>query len=120
MSGKHKHATHVSVPASGVAAAEPRGAKCRTAVPTSGPLAPGKGLVSVTLGELKDLLLRFSWERRDWPREDVQREFGALVLYVMQQADRIGVDLVSAGEACVARQSSMIPTLVSTQPELDA
>ena len=76
--------------------------------------------MSVTLGELKDLLLRFSWERRDWPREEVQREFGALVLYVMQQADRLGVDLVSAGEACLVRQSNMLPTLVSTKPELDA
>lgn len=76
--------------------------------------------MSVTLGELKDLLLRFSWERRDWPREDVQREFGALVLYVMQQADRLGVDLVAAGEACLVRQSSMLPALVSTKPELDA
>lgn len=78
------------------------------------------GQVSVTLGELKDLLLRFSWERRDWPREDVQHEFGALVLYIMQQADRLGVDLVSAGEACVARQSGFLPTLVPTKQELDA
>lgn len=76
--------------------------------------------LSVTLGELKELLLRFSWERRDWPREDVQREFGALVLYIMQQADRLGVDLVSAGEACVVHQSKKVPTLVPTKRELDA
>ncbi len=76
--------------------------------------------LSVTLGELKDLLLRFSWERRDWPREDVQREFGALVLYIMQQADRLGVDLVTAGEACVVHQSKNAPTLVPTKRELDA
>jgi hypothetical protein len=76
--------------------------------------------VSVTLGELKDLLLRFSRERRDWPREDVQREFGALILYIMQQADRLGVDLVSAGESCVARQAGNVPTLVSSRGELDA
>ena len=78
------------------------------------------GTVSVTLGELKDLLLRFSWERRDWPREDVQREFGALVLYIMQQADRLGVDLVSAGEACVMNQVNNVPTLVPSKRELDA
>ena len=78
------------------------------------------GNVSVALGELKDLLLRFSWERRDWPREDVQREFGSLVLYIMQQADRLGVDLVSAGEACVVRQATNVPTLVPTKRELDA
>ncbi len=76
--------------------------------------------MSVTLGELKDLLLRFSWERRDWPHEDVQREFGALVLYIMQQADRLGVDLVAAGETCVASQSRTVPTLVPTKRELDA
>jgi hypothetical protein len=76
--------------------------------------------VSVTLGELKDLLLRFSWERRDWPREDVQREFGALVLYIMQQADRLGVDLVSAGESCVAQQASKVPTLVRSRGEFEA
>ena len=74
------------------------------------------GAVSVSLGELKDLLLRFSWERRDWPREDVQREFGALVLYMMQQADRLGVDLVSAGEACIIHQAANVPTVVSAQP----
>lgn len=78
------------------------------------------GTVSVTLGELKDLLLRFSWERRDWPHEDVQREFGALVLYIMQQADRLGVDLVSAGESCVMRQAGSVPTLVPSKRELDA
>lgn len=76
--------------------------------------------MSVTLGELKDLLLRFSWERRDWPREDVQREFGALVLYLMQQADRLGIDLVSAGEASIVHQAASVPTLVPAQRELDA
>jgi len=78
------------------------------------------GTVSVTLGEMKDLLLRFSWERRDWAREDVQREFGALVLYIMQQADRLGIDLVSAGESCVVRQAGSVPTLVPSKRELDA
>ena len=58
-------------------------------------------IVSVTVAELKDLLLRFSWERRDWPREDMQREFGALVLYLMQQA-------------------ASVTTLVPAKRELDA
>ncbi|MDE2219330.1 MAG: hypothetical protein KGJ52_03025 [Gammaproteobacteria bacterium] len=75
--------------------------------------------MSVTLGELKDLLQRFSRERRDWPREDVQREFGALLLYIVQQADRLGVDLVSAGESFVAQQASYAPTLVRSRGELD-
>ena len=78
------------------------------------------GIVSVTLSELKDLLQRFAFERRDWPREDVQREFGALVLYIIQQADRLGVDLVSAGESFVAQQATHAPTLVRSRGELDA
>ena len=73
--------------------------------------------LSVSLGELKDLLLRFCWERRDRPREELQREFGALVLFLMQQADRLGVDLVSAGEACIMHQASRVPTLVSSHRE---
>lgn len=76
--------------------------------------------MSVTLGELKDLLLRFSWERRDWPREDVQREFGALVLYVMQQADRLGIDLVSAGESHLTHQAVNGPRLLPVPSDLDA
>ena len=77
-------------------------------------------IVSVSLGELKDLLLRFSWERRDWPREDVQCELGTLVLYLMQQADRLGIDLVSAGEACIAQRAANAPTLVPAKREFDA
>lgn len=76
--------------------------------------------VSVALSELKDLLLRFSWERRDWPREDVQREFGALILYVMQQADRLGVDLVSAGEMHISGRAANVPTLVPAPRDFDA
>ena len=68
--------------------------------------------MSVTLSELKDLLLRFSWERRDWPLEDTQREFGALILYVMQQADRLGVDLVTAGEAHITHRAENAPRLL--------
>ena len=76
--------------------------------------------VSVTLGDLKDLLLRYSWQRRDWPREDLQREFGALVLYVMQQAERLGVDLVSAGEAHLSAQAESAPRLLPDRPDLDS
>jgi hypothetical protein len=76
--------------------------------------------VSVTLGELKELLLRFSWERRDWPREDLQREFGALILYVMQQADRLGIDLVSAGEAHISDRALAAPSLVASRRDRDA
>jgi len=76
--------------------------------------------VSVTLSELKDLLLRFAWERRGWPREDAQRDFGALILYVMQQADRLGIDLVTAGEAHLSERSATLPALVPPRRDLDA
>ena len=86
--------------------------------------------MSVTIGELKDMLLRFAWERRDWPQEDLQREFGALVLYLMQQADRLGIDLVSAGEAHIRHRAAhgstptgpllSGPTLVVSQRGPDA
>jgi hypothetical protein len=69
--------------------------------------------VSVTLSELKELMQRFSWERREWPRADVQREFGALVLYLMQQADRLGVDLVSAGEEHIMHRAASAPSAMS-------
>jgi hypothetical protein len=75
--------------------------------------------VSVTLDELKDLLLRFSWERRDWPREDVQREFGALVLHLMQQADRLGLDLVSAGEAGITHRAASASNPVPAGRDLE-
>jgi len=70
------------------------------------------GNVSVTLGEIKDQLLRFCWERRDWPRAELQREFGALVLHLLQQADRLGVDLVSAGEAAITARAASAPSAV--------
>ena len=45
--------------------------------------APSGSEPTVTLGALKDLLHRFTWERRDWDREKAAAEFGALVLYVI-------------------------------------
>jgi hypothetical protein len=67
---------------------------------------------SVTLGAMKDLLHRFSWERRSWDREAAAAEFGALVLYVIQQADRLGIDLVTAGETHLKRVAETQPALV--------
>jgi len=71
----------------------------------------------VTLGALKDLLHRFTWERRDWDREKATAEFGALVLYVIQQADRLDIDLVSAGETHMLKLAGSQPTLVPTKKD---
>jgi hypothetical protein len=67
---------------------------------------------AVTLGALKDLLHRFTWERREWQHAAAAAEFGALVLYVIQQADRLGIDLVSAGESQLVKLAGTQPTLV--------
>jgi hypothetical protein len=71
---------------------------------------------SVTLGAMKDLLHRFSWERRGWDRDAAAAEFGALVLYVIQQADRLGIDLVTAGETHLKRVAETQPALVPETP----
>jgi hypothetical protein len=57
----------------------------------------------VTLIEVKQLLQRFTAERQGWAREPATLEYGELVLCVMQQADRLGIDLVTAGEAHLQR-----------------
>lgn len=57
----------------------------------------------VTLVEVKTLLRRFTSERQSWAQHRVALEFGELVLCLMQQADRLGIDLVTAGEAHLQR-----------------
>jgi hypothetical protein len=77
---------------------------------------PGAHAPTVTLGAMKDLLHRFSWERRGWDRDAAAAEFGALVLYVIQQADRLGIDLVTAGETHLKRVAETQPALVPEAP----
>jgi len=57
----------------------------------------------ISMAELKEQLRRFSNERQGWAEDALALEFGELVLCLMQQADRLGVDLVSAGEAHLQR-----------------
>ena len=58
---------------------------------------------AITLAEVKELLRRFTRERQDWAVEAAALELGELVLCLMQHADRLGVDLVTAGEAQLQR-----------------
>jgi len=58
---------------------------------------------AITLAEVKELLRRFSSERRGWASEAAALELGELVLCLMQHADSLGVDLVTAGEAQLQR-----------------
>ena len=57
----------------------------------------------MTLAEVKDLLRRFTSERQSWAQERAAVEFGELVLCIMQQAERLGIDLVTAGAAHLQR-----------------
>jgi hypothetical protein len=83
-------------------------------VENDSPGAPSGSDPVVTLGSLKDLLHRFTWERREWDRDKAAAEFGALVLYVIQQADRLNIDLVSAGETHLLKLAGSQPQLVKT------
>jgi hypothetical protein len=58
---------------------------------------------AIALAEVKALLRRFAVERQDWQPDAAALELGELVLCLMQQADRLGIDLVSAGEAQLQR-----------------
>jgi hypothetical protein len=55
------------------------------------------------MAAIKEQLRRFTSERQSWAPDAAAGEFGELVLCVIQQADRLGVDLVSAGEAHLLR-----------------
>ncbi len=75
----------------------------------------------MTLVELKSLLRRFTSERQSWAQDRAALEFGELVLCIMQQADRLGIDLVTAGEAhlqravanCRAGAPRAVPNVIS-------
>jgi len=58
---------------------------------------------AIALAEIKALLRRFTSERQGWAPEAAALELGELVLCLMQHADRLGVDLVTAGEAQLQR-----------------
>lgn len=57
----------------------------------------------IAVAEVKALLRRFALERQQAPRQTAALELGELILCLMQQADRLGIDLVSAGEAQLQR-----------------
>ena len=58
---------------------------------------------AVAVAEVKALLRRFAIERQAWQPDAAALELGELILCLMQQADRLGIDLVSAGEAQLRR-----------------
>ena len=54
---------------------------------------------TIAVDDVKAMLRRFTAERQQWRPDAAALELGDLILCLMQQADRLGIDLVSAGEA---------------------
>lgn len=72
----------------------------------------------IAVDEVKAQLRRFALDRQHWPRHAAALELGELILCLMQQADRLGVDLVSAGEAQLQRAVTNARGGEAAQPRL--
>jgi hypothetical protein len=66
----------------------------------------------VDLRLIKDLLNDFANERAKLPRAQLEREFGDLLLYLVRVAERLEVDLISAGQRQIDRLAEISPVLV--------
>jgi hypothetical protein len=66
----------------------------------------------VDLRTVKDLLNDFANERAKLPRSQLEREFGGLLLYLVRLAERLDVDLISAGQRQIDRLAEISPVLV--------
>ena len=69
---------------------------------------------AIAVAEVKALLRRFAVERQGWQPDAAALELGELILCLMQQADRLGIDLVSAGEAQLQRAVASVRAADST------
>jgi hypothetical protein len=67
---------------------------------------------SVDLRLVKDLLNDFANERAKAPKAQLEREFGDLLLYLVRLAERLEVDLISAGQKQINRLAAISPALV--------
>jgi hypothetical protein len=67
---------------------------------------------AVDLRHLKDLLNEFANERTKLPHAQLEREFGDLLLYLVRLAERLDVDLISAGQRQIDRLAAISPVLV--------
>ncbi len=66
----------------------------------------------VDLRLVKDLLNDFANERAKLPHAQLEREFGDLLLYLVRLAERLEVDLISAGQKQIDRLAAISPVLV--------
>jgi len=67
---------------------------------------------AVDLRLVKDLLNEFANERAKLPHAQLEREFGDLLLYMVRLAERLEVDLISAGQRQIDRLAAISPVLV--------
>lgn len=65
----------------------------------------------VDLRHVKDLLNDFANERIKLPHAQLEREFGDLLLYLVRLAERLEVDLISAGQRQIDRLAAISPVL---------
>jgi hypothetical protein len=61
----------------------------------------------IYLSTVKTTLTRFAASRAGMPREQSEREFGELLLYLIRLAEKNGVDLIRAGERQVDDRSKL-------------
>ncbi len=71
---------------------------------------------TIAVDEVKAMLRRFTAERQQWRPDAAALELGDLILCLMQQADRLGIDLVSAGEAQLQRAVTSVRAVGSAAP----
>ncbi len=84
----------------------------------------GKNLAMALNVEASELLEHFQWltpEESDqfgaWlPRQKVEEEMADVLIYLLQLADRLGVDLLAAGFAKVQRNAIKYPLPDASQP----
>ena len=66
----------------------------------------------VSLATLKDLLSAYADECTGVPRDQVEREFGDLLLTLVRLAGRLDLDLIEAGQRQIAQSARVPPRLV--------
>ena len=71
---------------------------------------------TIAVDDVKAMLRRFTAERQQWRPDAAALELGDLILCLMQQADRLGIDLVSAGEARLQHAVTSVSAAGSAAP----
>jgi NTP pyrophosphatase (non-canonical NTP hydrolase) len=70
----------------------------------------------VTLADLKRLLDQFAESRANKPRQDVEAEYGDLLLYLILLAGKSGIDLVAGANLELDRRARDMPRPADLRP----